>query len=58
MKKGFLLEDETILVNHGSYGTVPMVVQPERVILLEKMDIYPHRWFRNYIRPLSDEAEK
>ena len=58
MKKKFLLEDETVFVNHGSYGAVPRVVQAERVALLEKMDRHPDRWFRNDVRPLYDEAVK
>jgi len=54
----FSLEEKTVFVNHGSYGTVPRVVQAERVRLLEMMDSHPDRWFRNDLRPLYDEAIK
>ena len=57
-RREFSLEEDTVFVNHGSYGAVPRMVQAERVKFLERMDHHPDRWFRQDVRELYDDAIK
>jgi len=57
-REDFSLDEDTVFVNHGSYGTVPKMVQAERMEFLERMDRHPDRWFRQDVRVLHDEAIK
>ena len=42
----FMLEEGTVFLNHGSYGTVPRRVYTAQRALVEEMETHPDYWFR------------
>lgn len=48
----FLLSNEYIFVNHGSFGTIPRSVNQAYRDLLDEVETCPDTWFRGKCKPL------
>ena len=56
VRTAFMLSDEDVLLNHGSYGATPRMVIQRQQELVARLESNPDTWFRYDFRPLWDEA--
>ena len=56
VRTAFMLSDEDVLLNHGSYGATPRMVIQRQQELVVRLESNPDTWFRYDFRPLWDEA--
>eukprot|EP01031_Cornospumella_fuschlensis_P038784 gene38784-47163_t len=57
-KKCFLLRDDLINFNHGSFGAVPKTVMEELINLLREVESFPDLWFRDTMYKLEDRSRE
>lgn len=56
IRTAFMLSDEDVLLNHGSYGATPRMVIQRQQELVARLESNPDTWFRYDFQPLWDEA--
>ena len=56
LRTAFMLSDEDVLLNHGSYGATPRMVVQRQQELVAQLELNPDTWFRYDYKPLWDEA--
>lgn len=57
-KKHFLLRDDLVNFNHGSFGAVPKCVMDELIRLLQEVESFPDLWFRDTMYKLEDRSRE
>lgn len=55
-EKEFFLDNSAVLVNNGSYGTVPRCIHAKQEELHLEMEQHPDKWFRETVRQKMPEA--
>jgi selenocysteine lyase/cysteine desulfurase len=56
IRTAFMLSDEDVLLNHGSYGATPRMVIQRQQELVAQLESNPDTWFRYDFEPLWAEA--
>lgn len=56
IRTAFMLSDEDVLLNHGSYGATPRMVIQRQQELVARLESNPDTWFRYDYQPLWDTA--
>ena len=56
LARHWALGDETVFLNHGSFGACPRVVLERQSVLRAQMEREPIRWFVEDLEPLLDRA--
>ena len=56
IRTAFMLSDQDVLLNHGSYGATPRMVIQRQQELVARLESNPDTWFRYDFQPLWDEA--
>ncbi|RYH20139.1 hypothetical protein EON65_24435 [archaeon] len=57
-KKHFLLREDLVNFNHGSFGAVPKCVMNELIRLLHEVESFPDLWFRDTMYRLEDRSRE
>ncbi|XP_045213671.1 uncharacterized protein LOC123564270 [Mercenaria mercenaria] len=60
IRKEFMLRENSVFLNHGSYGSMPRCVHERQVRYLAELESHPDTWFRynmyTYLRNSKDKA--
>ena len=56
LRTAFMLSDQDVLLNHGSYGATPRMVIQRQQELVAQLESNPDTWFRYDFEPLWAEA--
>lgn len=57
LRREFMLREDSVFLNHGSFGTVPRCVHETQVRYLTEMESHPDTWFRYNMYKYLDNSK-